>query len=72
MELKLKKFKWNKNIFKYIVTNLGFGSYIGEGSERGMDFEDIYYLYFREVFLYIRSLSGDENIAEVNDHLIKL
>ena len=29
-----------------------------------MDFEDIYYLYFREVFLYIRSLSGDENIAE--------
>lgn len=29
-----------------------------------MDFEEIYYLYFREVFLYIRSLSGDENIAE--------
>lgn len=29
-----------------------------------MDFEEIYNLYFREVFLYIRSLSGDENIAE--------
>ncbi|MCF6464420.1 RNA polymerase sigma factor [Clostridium sp. Cult2] len=29
-----------------------------------MDFEEVYYLYFREVFLYIRSLSGDENIAE--------
>lgn len=29
-----------------------------------MDFEGIYCLYFREVFLYIRSLSGDENIAE--------
>lgn len=29
-----------------------------------MDFEEIYYLYFREVFLYIRSLSGDEIIAE--------
>jgi len=29
-----------------------------------MDFEEIYYLYFRDVFLYIRSLSGDEGIAE--------
>ena len=29
-----------------------------------MDFEEIYHLYFREVFLYIRSLSGDEHIAE--------
>lgn len=29
-----------------------------------MDFEEIYYLYFREVFLYIGSLSGDEIIAE--------
>ncbi|MFU0799948.1 MAG: RNA polymerase sigma factor [Xylanivirga thermophila] len=29
-----------------------------------MDFEEIYYLYFREVFLYIRSLSGVEAIAE--------
>ncbi len=29
-----------------------------------MYFEEIYYLYFREVFLYIRSLAGDENIAE--------
>lgn len=29
-----------------------------------MDVEEIYHLYFRDVFLYIRSLSGDENIAE--------
>lgn len=29
-----------------------------------MDFEEIYDLYFREMFLYIRYLSGDENIAE--------
>lgn len=29
-----------------------------------MGLEEIYYLYFREVFIYIRSLSGDENIAE--------
>ena len=29
-----------------------------------MNFEEIYDLYFREVFLYIRSLSRDEHIAE--------
>jgi len=29
-----------------------------------MDFEEIYYLYFREVFFYIRSLSSDDTIAE--------
>ncbi|MEI3604528.1 RNA polymerase sigma factor [Pseudogracilibacillus sp. SE30717A] len=29
-----------------------------------MDFEDIYQEYFKEVYLYIRSLSRDENIAE--------
>lgn len=29
-----------------------------------MDFEEIYYLYFRDVFLYIKSLSGNEEIAE--------
>lgn len=29
-----------------------------------MDFEEIYHLYFREVFLYIRSLAVDEHIAE--------
>lgn len=29
-----------------------------------MDFDEIYYLYFRDVFLYIKSLSGNEAIAE--------
>lgn len=29
-----------------------------------MDFEKIYCLYFRDVFLYIKSLSGNEGIAE--------
>lgn len=29
-----------------------------------MDFEEIYCLYFRDVFLYIKSLSGNEVIAE--------
>ncbi len=28
------------------------------------DFEEIYSLYFKDVYLYIRRLSGDENIAE--------
>ena len=28
------------------------------------DFEEIYRLYFKDVYLYIRRLSGDENIAE--------
>ncbi len=29
-----------------------------------MDFEEIYYLYFRDVYLYIKSISGNEGIAE--------
>ena len=29
-----------------------------------MDFEDIYRSYFRDVFLYLRSLSASESIAE--------
>ena len=29
-----------------------------------MDFEEIYRTYFNDVFVYIRKLSGDENIAE--------
>ncbi|MDX8365533.1 RNA polymerase sigma factor [Cytobacillus sp. IB215665] len=29
-----------------------------------MDFEEIYHKYFREVYLYIKSLSQDETIAE--------
>lgn len=29
-----------------------------------MEFEEIYNLYFKEIYLYIKSLSKDENIAE--------
>ena len=29
-----------------------------------MDFEQIYQLYFRDVYLYLRSLSASENVAE--------
>lgn len=32
--------------------------------EKGMNFEEVYKNYFKEVFLYLRSLSADENIAE--------
>lgn len=31
---------------------------------RGVDFEEIYRRYFREVFLYVRSLSAEEGVAE--------
>ena len=29
-----------------------------------MDFEEIYQLYFKDVFLYVRSLSAEEGVAE--------
>lgn len=29
-----------------------------------MDFEEIYQLYFKDVFLYVRSLSAEESVAE--------
>ena len=29
-----------------------------------MDFEEIYQLYFKDVFLYVRSLSVEEGVAE--------
>ena len=34
------------------------------GGGNDMDFEEIYRTYFNDVFVYIRKLSGDENIAE--------
>lgn len=51
------------NKFKKIVTKEHFGSYIGEGGEK-VDFEEVYQAYFKEVYLYIKSLSRDANIAE--------
>lgn len=35
-----------------------------KGGGNDMDFEEIYRNYFNDVFVYIRKLSGDENIAE--------
>lgn len=37
---------------------------IGKGGEKVADFEEIYHDYFHDVYLYIRSLSKDEQIAE--------
>ena len=31
---------------------------------RSVDFEEIYQLYFKDVFLYVRSLSVEESVAE--------
>lgn len=41
-----------------------FESYIGEEGEKGVNFEEIYHLYFKEVFLYIKSISHNESVAE--------
>ena len=35
-----------------------------KGGGNDMDFKEIYRTYFNDVFVYIRKLSGDENIAE--------
>ena len=35
-----------------------------QGGDKVADFEEIYRLYFKDVYLYIRRLSGDEHIAE--------
>lgn len=35
-----------------------------QGGDKVTDFEEIYKMYFKDVYLYIRRLSGDENIAD--------
>jgi RNA polymerase sigma-70 factor (ECF subfamily) len=35
-----------------------------KGGEKGVDFDKIYQLYFKDVFIYIRSLSINEDVAE--------
>ena len=35
-----------------------------KGGGRVMEFEQIYNIYFKSVYRYIRKLSGDEHIAE--------
>ncbi len=35
-----------------------------QGGDKVTDFEEIYKMYFKDVYLYIRRLSGDESIAD--------
>ncbi len=50
---------WNK-----IVTKLLFVRHIGEGGEKVANFQEVYNLYFRDVFRYALSLCRNETLAE--------
>ena len=57
--------KNGQGLLKPPVTFLVLCSYYdGKGEARRMDFEWVYRTYFKDVFLYICSLSADESIAE--------
>ena len=47
-----------------LVTKLLFVRYIGEGGEKVTDFQEVYNLYFREVYRYALSLCRNDSIAE--------
>ena len=47
-----------------LVTKLIFMRYIGEGGEKVADFQEVYNLYFREVYRYSLSLCRNESMAE--------
>lgn len=49
---------------KIIVRFYIFASLISKGGDDVPDFEQIYNMYFKDVYLYIRRLSGNEHIAE--------
>lgn len=49
---------------KIIVRFSVLESLISKGGDDVRDFEQIYNMYFKDVYLYIRRLSGDEHIAE--------
>ena len=51
-------------ISKILVTNFVFMRYIGEGGEKVADFQEVYNLYFREVYRYALSLCRNESMAE--------
>lgn len=35
-----------------------------QGGDKVTDFDKIYYMYFKDVYLYLRRISGDEHLAE--------
>lgn len=49
---------------KKIVTNLKQWSLIHVGGEKVKKMEELYQLYFKDVFLYVKALSKDGHIAE--------
>ena len=46
------------------VTNLIFVRLMGEGGEKVTDFQEVYSLYFRDVYRYALSLCRNESVAE--------
>ena len=52
------------DIIKILVTNFDFVRYIGEGGEEVADFQEVYTLYFRDVYRYALSLCRNEALAE--------
>ncbi len=51
-------------IFKKFVIFSLWESLLSVGGEKVTDFEEIYKTYFLDVFRYIRTVCGDENLAE--------
>ena len=49
---------------EFFVTNLIFTRLIGEGGEKVTNFQEVYDLYFREVYRYALSLCRNESVAE--------
>ena len=48
----------------FFVTKCYFSSHIGKGGEIVEDYQEIYSLYFQDVYRYILALSRDSNLAE--------
>ena len=51
-------------ISTFLVTKLIFVRYTDEGGEKVTDFQEVYNLYFREVYRYSFSLCRNESMAE--------
>ena len=58
-----------KIIFKKLVMFLHFISYLNERGRKCVNFEDIYQLYFKDVFLFLRSISAGRRITPTDRHI---
>lgn len=59
----MESFYFIKNLKKF-VTNEGKSGLISVGGEKLDNIEQLYRLYFKDVFLFLRAISGNEDIAE--------